>query len=109
MKSVNANKINRKSGEAEGSAVSLSGTAKAPWANRLRLPFHHQRKLQIPRLRFGMTKGRVVAHLGSGGGGWTEPVQQQQTLFSLPALFNAFSKLRRLEGRSPANLDSSDI
>ena len=35
MKSVNANKINRKSGVAEGPAVSLSGTAKEPWANRL--------------------------------------------------------------------------
>ncbi len=29
MKSVNANKINRKSGEAEGPAVSLSGATKA--------------------------------------------------------------------------------
>ena len=34
----------------------------------------HQRKLQIPPLRFapvGMTNSRVAAHLGMGGCGWT--------------------------------------
>jgi hypothetical protein len=102
---------------AEGPAVSLSGTAKAPWADRLRVPFRHERKLQIPPLRYpgfpvevgdvgkphaafftesphtwprpvlrgrksgfasvGMTNLRLVAHLGSGGGGGTEPAQQQ--------------------------------
>jgi hypothetical protein len=50
MKSANATKINRKSGEAEGPAVSLSGTAKVSRANRLRVSFLHQRKLQVPRL-----------------------------------------------------------
>jgi len=63
---------------AEGPAVSLSGTAKVPWADRLRVPFFHQRKLQVPPLRcapVGMTKWKVAAHLGSGGDGWTEPAQ----------------------------------
>ncbi len=133
---------------AEGPAVSLSGTGKAPWANRLRVPFPHERKLQIPPLRYpgfpvevdgvgkphaafltesrtrghwrvqrsrksgfapvGMTNLRVAAHLGSGGGGGTEPAQQQPTRFRFArVLFNPFSKLRRSEGRSSANLDSS--
>jgi hypothetical protein len=38
-------------------------------------------KLQIPPLRFasvGMTKWRVVLHLGIGSRGWTEPAQQHR-------------------------------
>jgi hypothetical protein len=33
----------------------------------------------------GMTNSRAAAHLGSGGGGRTEPAQQQPTRFRLPA------------------------
>ena len=36
----------------EGPAVSLSGTAKVPFANCFRVPFLHQRKLQVPPLRY---------------------------------------------------------
>ena len=45
----------------EGPAVSLSGTAKVPWANRLRVPFLHQRKLQIPRLPPDFLSDSVVS------------------------------------------------
>jgi hypothetical protein len=31
-----------------------------------------ERELQIPRLHSRMTSLRVAAHLGGGGGGWTE-------------------------------------
>jgi hypothetical protein len=43
-------------------------------------------KLQVPPLRcasVGMTTLRAVAHLGMGGGGWTESAKQQPTLFRL--------------------------
>ena len=57
----------------------------------------------------GMTKSRAVAYLGMNGGGWTEHTTAATNLISLAdVLFNAFSKLRRLEGRCSANLDSSD-
>jgi hypothetical protein len=39
-------------------------------------------KLQVPPLRFatvGMTNFRVAAHLGSGGGGWTESNKEVPT------------------------------
>jgi hypothetical protein len=52
MKSVNANKINRKSGEAEGSAVAGGKTepgGNSPIAHSLRPKV----KLQVPRLRSG--------------------------------------------------------
>ena len=45
MKSVNANKINRKSGVAEGPAVSPSGTANVPSANYLRVPLCRPNRL----------------------------------------------------------------
>jgi hypothetical protein len=38
-------------------------------------------KLRVPPLRFapvGMTKLGVAAHLGSGGGGWTEVNQRER-------------------------------
>jgi hypothetical protein len=76
-------------------------------------------KQQVPPLRYapvprqagtgGMTNLRVAAHLGMGGGGWTEPAQQQLPRFRLPAFSSIFSKLRSAEGRSPANLDSSEF
>ena len=40
-------------------------------------------KLQVPPLRcasVGMTNWRAVAHLGLGGGGWTESSNQRPTL-----------------------------
>ena len=63
---------------AEGSAVSLSGTANVPWASCLRVLFLHERTMQIPRLRYapvGMTNCRAAAHLGMGRGGWTESTE----------------------------------
>ena len=78
----------------EGPAVSLSGTAKAPWANRLLVPFPHERKLQVPPLRFapvGMTNLRVAVHLGGGGGGGTESSNSKQPGFGLPAFFSTHS------------------
>ncbi len=45
------------------------GQANVPWANRLRAPFSHQRKPQVPPLRVapvGMTNLRTVAHHGMG-------------------------------------------
>jgi hypothetical protein len=36
-----------------GTCGSLVATVNPPWANRLRVPFLHQRKLQIPPLRSG--------------------------------------------------------
>jgi len=38
MEFDDATNLDRKSGAAEGPAVSLSGTAKAPWADRLPFP-----------------------------------------------------------------------
>ncbi len=53
MKSINANKINRKSGEAEGSAVCVDGETEAGGDSPQALSLCPKVKLQIPRLRSG--------------------------------------------------------
>ena len=72
---------------AEGSAVCVGGETEpgdnSPTAHSL----SPKVQLQIPLLRcasVGMTKSRAALHLGSGGGGWTEPAQQQPPGFVCP-------------------------
>jgi hypothetical protein len=51
----------------------------------------------VPRSRksgyapVGMTNWRAATHLGMGGGGWTEPAQQQPNRFRLPAFSSTHS------------------
>ncbi len=58
------------------------------------VPFPHERKLQVPPLRFapvGMTNLRAAVHLGSGGGGGTESNNSNQPGFGLPAFSSTHS------------------
>jgi hypothetical protein len=68
---------------------------------------------QVPPLRYasvGITRFRVVAHLGMGGGGWTESCTTTIDLILLArVLINASSKFRRPEDHCSDNLDSSDF
>ena len=81
MKSVNANKINRKSGEAEGSAVCVDGETEAGGDSPQGAFAVPESETADPSASLRMTKGRVVAHFGSGGGGWIEPGPTQHRFF----------------------------
>jgi hypothetical protein len=51
MKLANATNLDRKSGVAQRRDLQFHFRVQAdvPWANRLRIPFFHQRKQQVPR------------------------------------------------------------
>jgi hypothetical protein len=64
----------------EGPAVCLDGKTEpgddSPTGHSLKT----ESEPQVPPLRYapvGMTNLRAVAHLGMGGGGWTEPKESQ--------------------------------
>jgi hypothetical protein len=71
MKFANATNFDRKSGVAQGRDLQFRFRAQLIFHGRICLlvPFLHQRKLQVPPLRYasvGMTNLRVAALLGSG-------------------------------------------
>jgi hypothetical protein len=117
MKFANATKFDRKSGVAEGPAVSLSGTANAPWriASGFRFSINANcRSATLPRLAGTGRSGRDDKFKGgSPPRQWWRWRDRTSTTATNPVSvcrvrFKAFIELRRSEGRSPANLDNSD-
>ena len=87
MKFANATKIERKRGSGtEGQQFALM-EKRNPEAIRQHLCCRRKVKLQVPPLRFasvGMTDLRVAAHLGGGGGGWTESAKKSAHTYPEP-------------------------